>query len=115
MLDALINLPHFLISVRNALLPIPPAVPVPPTRLPATVTAVATRPHPLSQSTRRPVSVQPESPVISEPDIEADPSSSEGNGSEADLDSNSGDGSGVGSSWVSLQEDGSRPESPGAV
>lgn len=111
-LDALLNLPHFLISVRNALVPMAPSAPVPPTRLPSTVSTVATRPRPLSQNlTQRPVPVQPEPLVVPKSQPEPEAAAYEDTGSEGDVESNSGDTSGVESSWVSLNE-GSGTESP---
>ncbi|KAJ7438448.1 hypothetical protein FB451DRAFT_1303450 [Mycena latifolia] len=83
LLDTLINIPHFLISVRNALLPVQPFVRHPPTLPP----------------------VQPAQPP---PDAARNEEDESGNdlsetGSEADVESNSGDATG-GGSWVSLQK-----------
>ena len=97
LLDALLNIPHLLISIRNALLPVPPRValpyppPVPPGRA--------------SSSTLR-HSVQEESFVDSDPE-RRDNEHSE-TGSEADVESNEGYGSGVGESWIRLK--GQSPE-----
>ncbi|KAL4246110.1 hypothetical protein ABKN59_003283 [Abortiporus biennis] len=86
LLDALINLPHFLISIRNALLPLPPPVvsPYPPPVPPTAEASEASDP-------------ESEQHVSDEGDASSDV------GSEADVESNSG----VGESWISLK--------PGAV
>lgn len=90
-LDALLNLPTFLISIRNAMLPIPPrvALPYPP---PVSPTARV-------QSKEKPTSSQASVDSDPEHDVASD------NGSDADVES-SGYGSGVGESWISLQQDG---------
>ncbi|KAG7089696.1 hypothetical protein E1B28_011351 [Marasmius oreades] len=88
LLDALLNIPHFLISIRNALLPSQPfLVPRP---------AMKPRAETITTGLRR--------------RVDEESGSSNGiehseNGSEADVESNSGDGSGVESSWVSLKEE----------
>ncbi|KAJ7510173.1 hypothetical protein B0H11DRAFT_1790392 [Mycena galericulata] len=83
LLDTLLNIPHFLISVRNAFLPVQPFVRHPPS-LP-----VHRAPVPSLEPTRN----------------EEDESGNDlsETGSEADVESNSGDGGGVGG-WVSLQK-----------
>ncbi|KAF8211865.1 hypothetical protein K438DRAFT_1662468 [Mycena galopus ATCC 62051] len=85
LLDTLINIPHFLISVRNALLPVQPFVRHPP---------------PLPPVQRAP---EPPAAVRSEEDESSGNDLSE-TGSEADVESNSGDGAGVGT-WVNLKND----------
>ncbi|KAI0748697.1 hypothetical protein C8Q80DRAFT_1173172 [Daedaleopsis nitida] len=95
LLDALLNVPYLLISIRNALLPIPPRVVVPPPSA-----AAATQPPPLA-----PAAVD----SLKEKQQEGTDSEHEHSetGSEADVESgNEGSGSGVGESWVSLK---SRP------
>jgi hypothetical protein len=87
LLDALINIPQFLISIRNSLLPVPPAIP----------------------QSQPPASEPPAAPTTAaDVDTKADDQES-GNdlsepGSEADVESNAGDGSSVDNSWVSLKK-----------
>jgi len=112
LLDALINLPHFLISVRNALLPVPPPPTPPPQSIPLRKlsSTVVSRPHPLSQTlVQRPAPTHHDPPITFDHEEQVDSTSPE-TGSEADVESNAGDISGVESSWVSLRETGS--ESP---
>ncbi|KAJ7221046.1 hypothetical protein B0H12DRAFT_1151998 [Mycena haematopus] len=84
LLDTLINIPHFLISVRNALLPVQPFI-----RHPPPLPPVERAPEPLAAARS-----------------EGDESSNDlsETGSEADIESNSGDGAGVGT-WVNLKND----------
>jgi len=84
-LDALLNFPYLLISIRNALLPIPPRVahPYPPPVIPP---ARATDIHEESDPEEHHENTDVSSDV----------------GSEADVESN--EGSGVGESWISLKE-----------
>ncbi|GBE81750.1 predicted protein [Sparassis crispa] len=94
-LDALLNIPHFLVSIRNALLPVPPRVapdPSVPPVVPATVPPTAAVKKPETE----------ESPFSSDQEHLHDHELSE-TGSEADVESNEGDASGVGESWVSLK------------
>lgn len=98
-LDALICLPHVLVSIRNALLPIPPSRPVPPSQLP---TAARPRPPAHTATAQQHSTTQSGSSVASDQDEHTERSSE--TGSEADVESNAGDGSGVGGSWVSLKE-----------
>ena len=98
LLDALLNVPYLLASARNALLPVPPRVPVAP---PAPAPAPG------------PAAVPPQAPVAekAQESTDSDREHSE-TGSEADVESNEGGyGSGVGESWISLK---SRPGEPGA-
>ena len=86
-LDTLLNLPAFLLSIRNALLPVPPRLPYPPPALPAAAPPpAAPKPQPA------------EAPADSEADALSD------TGSEADVESGA-EGSGVGESWISLKKD----------
>ncbi|RDX47034.1 hypothetical protein OH76DRAFT_1406420 [Lentinus brumalis] len=87
LLDALLNIPYFLASIRNALLPIPPRVTVPP---PAA--AAAQPPPPPPPASVGKLLEAPSSGTDSEPEHSE-------TGSEADVESNSG----VGESWVSLR------------
>lgn len=93
-LDALLNLPQFLISLRNSLLPVPP--PIMPYPLPERPVAPAP-----AAAQRRPLAERAPPPVDSDSDHQADTSSEAG--SEADVESN--EGSGVGESWISLHQD----------
>ncbi|KAF7338038.1 Protein kinase domain-containing protein [Mycena venus] len=82
LLDTLINIPHFLISVRNALLPVQPFVRHPPP------------PPPVERAQQAPPAVR----------VEEDESGNDlsETGSEADVESNSGDGAGT---WVNLKKE----------
>ncbi|KAL0573406.1 hypothetical protein V5O48_008554 [Marasmius crinis-equi] len=95
-LDAILNIPHFLISVRNAILPSQPFVLPGPSARPRAAAA----PPPASSGRR----VDEESGSGSGSGNEVDRSET---GSEADVESNSSGEvlSGVDSSWVSLRED----------
>jgi hypothetical protein len=105
-LDGLINLPHFLISVRNGLLPVTPTRAVPADQLPPPVTQqqkVAAKPY------EAPVEVQPVSTVAAQtPDEESssgdETRSNPGSNDDADVESNAGDASAVENSWVNLHE-----------
>ncbi|KAG5645080.1 hypothetical protein DXG03_007170 [Asterophora parasitica] len=81
--DALLNIPHFLISIRNRLLPIEPFVRPPP------LTSTSSQPTAATTATEN-------SHQNSESENEAYE-----NSSEADVESNASDG--IGSSWISLQ------------
>ncbi|KAF9473779.1 hypothetical protein BDN70DRAFT_867110 [Pholiota conissans] len=88
LLDGLINLPHFLISIRNRLLPLEPFR-APPSNIPPPVTAK--RPSAIaSTSTEVTTKAKEETPDASEVETNSD----------ADIESNAGDT--VESSWVSL-------------
>jgi len=111
-LDALVNLPHFLISVRNALLPVTPTRRIPAGQLPPPVTQqrVVTRTHedPIPPPQ---VHIEVQSPpavATQTPDEETGPSdetrSNPWSGNDTDVESNAGDASAVESSWVNLQE-----------
>lgn len=86
-LNTLLIIPHFLISVRNALLPITPAI---------------AQPYPPPQPPALPPSSVPTAPPASEvakaaEELSEHEASASDTGSEADVESNS---SGVESSWV---------------
>jgi hypothetical protein len=84
LLDTLINIPHFLISVRNRLLPVQPFVRHPP-------------PLPPVERAQPP-------PAAAQSEEEESGNDLSETGSEADIESNSGDGGGVGT-WVNLKND----------
>lgn len=86
-LDTILNIPHFLISIRNALLPIQPTVVLPPPLVPPP--APATGPSATYASSG------------SDPDTESANEMSE-TGSDADVESNSGEGPN-GESWINLK------------
>ena len=97
-LDALLNLPAFLISVRNALLPVPPRLPYPPPIPPAGVAPAAppaAAPAPTDDKARHQEEAQTDSSdeILSE------------TGSDADVESGP-EGSGVSESWISLKREG---------
>ncbi len=97
--DGLLNLPHFLIGVRNRLLMTqpfrqPPAPSRPPVPSPYTA-------RPKSTPTVSGQSLLPAGTGIQQAGPEAPPSEHDENSSESDVDSVAGDSS-VGSSWVSL-------------
>ncbi|KAJ7709553.1 hypothetical protein B0H17DRAFT_1028316 [Mycena rosella] len=92
LLDTLINIPHFLISLRNALLPIQPFVRYPPPLPPVQ------RAQPLPDTPR------------TEDESGNDLSET---GSEPDVDNNSGDATG-GGSWVSLDKHQTEIDTAGA-
>ncbi|KAF8201760.1 hypothetical protein BJ912DRAFT_1117148, partial [Pholiota molesta] len=85
LLDGLINLPHFLVSIRNRLLPIEPFR-TPPTDLPPPVTAKQAS----INTVITPTTAKEDTPESSEVETSSD----------ADVESNAGDA--VDSSWVSL-------------
>lgn len=92
-LDAFLNLPALLVSVRNAMLPVPPRLPYPPpVPLPTAFAATAAPP---AQPAQKPAE---DSPADSDPEALSD------TGSDADIESGA-EGSGVGSSWISLGKD----------
>ncbi|KAG5636414.1 hypothetical protein H0H81_008155 [Sphagnurus paluster] len=84
LLDILLNIPHFLISARNRLLPVEPFILPPPDTVPH---GAAPKPAEASAAIKQ-------APSESEHDIS-------GNSSEADVESNAS--SGMASSWISLQ------------
>ncbi|KAH8106858.1 hypothetical protein BXZ70DRAFT_915360 [Cristinia sonorae] len=98
-LDGLLNLPHFLLSIRNALLPIQPHI-IPREAKPS-APLVAPAPRPAQQQRLR----IEDSPPSSDQDVQDVASDV---GSDADVESN--EGSGVGESWVSLKEGEHSPE-----
>ena len=93
-LDALLNIPYLLISIRNALLPVPPRVILPP---PAAAAAAAPAAAP-PRSVEAPAPAVEKQPVAEGTGTDSEHEHSE-TGSEADVESNSG----VGESWVSLK------------
>ena len=95
LLDAILNLPYFLVSIRNALLPIAPHVIAP--APPAPARAQARAPQPAAAASSSTSEKQAEGP-----DSEHEINSSD-TGSEADVESNEG-----GESWVSLKNKASR-------
>lgn len=113
-LDGLINLPHFLISVRNGLLPVTPTKMIPTDQLPPPVTqqrkAVTkthegsvspSKSHAKDQSTSTMTTQTQDEESSSGDETRSNPWS---NG-DADVESNVGDTSVVESSWVSLHEE----------
>ena len=98
-LDTLLSLPHFLISIRNALIPIQPHIQLPEEK--QEVPLVAPVPRPAQQ----PRLALEDSPATSDQEVHDVHSD---HGSEADVESN--EGSGVGESWVSLKENEHSPE-----
>ncbi|RPD67955.1 hypothetical protein L226DRAFT_555675 [Lentinus tigrinus ALCF2SS1-7] len=88
LLDALLNIPYFLASIRNALLPVPPRVILPPR-----VAAAAQPPPPPPASVVTAAAAEKQPEPTSGTDSEHEHSET---GSEADVESNSG----VGESWV---------------
>ena len=112
-LDALINLPHFLISVRNGLLPANPTRTVPADQLPPPVTQqqkVVTKIHegpvspPQAQAKVEPASVATTQTQDEESSSGDETQSNRGSNDDADVESNAGDTSVVESSWVNLHE-----------
>ena len=93
LLDAILNFPYVLASVRNALLPIPPRVIMPPPASAPAAAAPAQQPS-LAQQTI----AEKHEGTDSDPEHDASEA-----GSEADVESNEGYGSGVGESWISLK------------
>ena len=112
-LDALINLPHFLVSVRNGLSPAVPTAMIPADQLPPPVTqqqkvVPETDEGPVPDSTG---DVKVESATVVTAEVQDEESSSgdekqsnpSSNG-DADVESNAGDASAVESSWINLRE-----------
>ncbi|KAI0361858.1 hypothetical protein OH77DRAFT_1440854 [Trametes cingulata] len=109
LLDALLNIPYIIVSIRNALLPIPPRLP------PASTTSLAPAPPQQPAQQQPPVAQQTIAEKQEGTDSGSDPEreASEA-GSEADVESNEGYASGVGESWVSLKsKPGERAEAAG--
>lgn len=113
-LDGLINLPHFLVSVRNGLLHVTPTRIIPADQLPPPVTQqqhnTVARTHevPIPHS---PVHTNVGSVVAMTAEVQdEEPSSGDekqsdpGSNGDADVESNVGDPSAVESSWVNLHE-----------
>ncbi|KAI0374661.1 hypothetical protein BV20DRAFT_935214 [Pilatotrama ljubarskyi] len=94
LLDALLNIPYVIVSIRNALLPIPPRIPS------AATTSLAPAPPAAPPAQQPPVAQQTIPEKLEGTDSGSEPSEA---GSEADVESNEGYGSGVGESWVSLK------------
>lgn len=112
-LDGLINLPHFLISVRDGLLPVTPTRRIPADQLPPPVTqqqksATKTHEGPVSPSQKH-VQVSSVAAVTTQTRDEESSSGDETRSNpwsndDADVESNAGDTSVVESSWVNLHE-----------
>jgi hypothetical protein len=102
LLDVILNIPHFLISIRNALLPIPPALPQssPPSVPPSLPTA----------QTSDSLATAAAEGSDQDQDHEGGHDSSEAS-SEAEVESGLGEPGCGGSSWVSLKK---QEEGPGA-
>lgn len=98
-------MPYIIVSVRNALLPIPPRVIGP---LPPVVTAAVPAPPPAQQ---QPIIQQTIPEKHEGPGTDSELEHDEA-GSEADVESNEGYGYGVGESWVSLK---SKPSERGSA
>ncbi|OJT14100.1 hypothetical protein TRAPUB_9352 [Trametes pubescens] len=96
LLDVLLNVPYIIVSIRNAVLPIPPRVIGP---LPPTASAARPAPPPAQQ---QPIIQQTIPEKHEGPGTDSEPEHDEA-GSDADVESNEGYGSGVGESWVSLK------------
>ena len=107
-LDVILNLPHFLLSVRNALLPVPPRIALPSERgVPFPVpAAAATAPRDATAPVQAEKQGTDSSANVSDLDISE-------TGSEVDVESNAGEG--VGDSWVSLKSKESHVSSGEAV
>jgi len=111
-LDALVNFPHFLISVRNSLVPVTPTRKIPTDQLPSPVTQqrAVTKTHedPISPPQVH-VEVQSASTETTQTRDEETGSGDETRSNpwsndDADVESNAGDASVVESSWVNLEE-----------
>lgn len=112
-LDALINLPHFLVSVRNGLSPAVPTKTVPTDQFPPSVAhqqkdAAQTHQGPIPNSTGD-INAEPTTAVATEAQDEESNSGDEkqsnpSSNDDADVESNVGDASVVESSWVNLRE-----------
>lgn len=120
-LDIILNIPHFLLSIRNALVYAPPRVVLPPR--PSTTNTASTSTN--TNTPARPPSNQPATtsaptvgrtagPSEKQTQINKHDGSGSGSnseqehdvsetGSEADVESNAGEGHTMGESWVSLQ------------
>ncbi|GJE96429.1 hypothetical protein PsYK624_126260 [Phanerochaete sordida] len=96
-LDALLNLPALLLSVRNALLPVPPRLPYPPPVPPAAAAPPA--PPAAAAAPIHKGKPQEEAHTDSSDEVHSE------TGSDADVESGA-EGSGVSESWISLQKDG---------
>ena len=96
LLDAILNIPHFLVSIRNALLTVQPHVILP--------QSAFTPPVPPSAASQAPAS-EPKQ-TAQERAIDSDPEQHDNaseTGSDADVESNAG--SGVGESWISVKDE----------
>ena len=112
-LDGLINFPHFLISVRNGLLPVTPTRTIPADQLPPPETQhqkAVTKTHegPISPSQKQ-IKVSSAATVTTQARDEESSSGDETRSNpwsndDADVESNAGDTSAVESSWVNLHE-----------
>ncbi|THH27049.1 hypothetical protein EUX98_g7133 [Antrodiella citrinella] len=101
-LDGLLNLPHYLISIRNALLPVQPHV-VPPQEKPSVPVSA-----PVPRNAQQLRLQLEDSPVTSDQETHEAHEVISDPGSDADVESN--EGSGVGESWISLKEGEHSPE-----
>lgn len=112
-LDVLINLPHFLISVRNGLLPVTPTRTVPTDQLPppatrqqqnfvAKIHETSISPS-LGHAKTEPVPIMATEARDEESSSGDEKQSNPGSNDDADVESNAGDPS-VESSWVNLRE-----------
>jgi hypothetical protein len=110
-LDAIINLPHFLVAVRNGLVPVTPTRTISADQLPLPVTQqkVAAKTHEgLVPPSPAPAKIELAATATTEAQDEDSDSGDEKQSSlqskdDADVESNAGDAS-VGSSWVNLHE-----------
>ncbi|KAI0332567.1 hypothetical protein GY45DRAFT_1246518 [Cubamyces sp. BRFM 1775] len=110
LLDTILNIPYLLVSIRNALLPIPPRVITPPPLAATGAAAPPAQQPPLVQQTI----AEKHEGTDSDPEPEPEHDASEA-GSEADVESNEGYGSGVGESWVSLKSKPRNSTSPSRI
>ncbi|EIM89815.1 uncharacterized protein STEHIDRAFT_145043 [Stereum hirsutum FP-91666 SS1] len=111
-LDIILNIPHFLLSIRNALVYAPPRVVMPP-RPSTTSTTAPARPLPESSTAASAPTVGTTAGTSEKQTNRGDESGSGSGseqehevsetGSEADVESNTGEGHAMGESWVSLQ------------
>ena len=108
-LDALINLPHFLISVRNGLLPITPArtidqLPPPVGQQQNTVAKTQGPAAPPPPAQVQPAATVPAEAQDDEPSSGDEKQSNSSNNDDADVEGNTGDAPAVENSWVNLRE-----------
>ena len=94
LLDAILNVPHFLVSVRNALLPVQPHIILPQSAYVPPVPPSAPAPEAPALEQKQ---------ATQERAADSDHDNASENGSEADVESNAG--SGVGESWISVKDE----------